>query len=440
MGLGSAGFRIDGQAVFDSAGFSVAAAGDPNNDGIDDVIVGALFADNNGNGNSGSAYVVYGQDTADPTDVSLAGLATRGFRIDGAAAGDQAGISVAAAGDPNNDGIDDVIVGAQAATGFAGSAYVVYGQSAADPSDLLLSGLGARGFQIDGQAAGDNAGSSVAAAGDPNNDGIDDVIVSARLADNTGSQSGSAYVVYGQSIADPADLALSALAARGFRIDGAAAGDNLGSGRASVAIAGDLNNDGIDDVVVGTQFADNSGGNSGSAYVVYGQNAGDPADVALATLASRGFRIDGETANDFAGASVAAAGDPNNDGIDDVIVGAQGANNNNFAVRHTSSTATTSPARTRRSRPDNDHNDERRARPANRRSSSNDMTGSSVAAAGDPNNDGIDDVIVGAPLADNAGGSSGSAYILGQVPSAGRECSASARSPRGRRARGRPSP
>ena len=264
-GLGNAGFLIAGEVVFDGAGFSVAAAGDPNNDGIDDVIVGALNADNNG-GNSGSAYVVYGQSTADPPDVDLAALATRGFQIDGAAASDQAGSSVAAAGDPNNDGIDDVIVGAPAADDAgtnSGSAYVVYGQSTADPTDFALSALGTRGFRIDGQAVVDSAGTSVAAAGDPNDDGIDDVIVSARLADNTGSDSGSAYVVYGQSAADPTDVGLAALAARGFRIDGQAGGDNLGSGRASVAIAGDPNNDGIDDVIVGSQFADNSGGNSG---------------------------------------------------------------------------------------------------------------------------------------------------------------------------------
>ena len=420
--LGSAGFRIDGQAVFDGAGTSVAAAGDPNDDGIDDVIVGALNADNNG-GNSGSAYVVYGQNSADPADVALSGLGARGFRIDGEASGDQAGLSVGAAGDPNDDGIEDLIVGAPSADNAgtsSGSAYVVYGQSAADPADLALSALAARGFRIDGQAVADSAGTSVAAAGDPNDDGIDDVIVSARLADNSGSDSGSAYVVYGQSAPDPADLALSALAARGFRIDGQGANDNLGSGRASVAIAGDPNDDGIDDVIVGAHFADNSGGNSGSAYVVYGQSTADPPDIPLSGLGAGGFRIDGETANDFAGNSVAAAGDPNNDGIDDVIVGAHFANNNGGAgsayVVYGSriagndlgdlplSTITTT-------------NTGRGLRIDGQ--VSNDQAGFSVAAAGDPNDDGIDDVIVGAPLADNGTSNSGSAYVLGQVPSAG---------------------
>ena len=213
--LTAANVRIDGPLPSDLAGVSVAAAGDPNNDGIDDVIVGASNADINGS-SSGSAYVVYGQAT--PATVNLASLGNGGFRIDGPLADDLAGTSVAAAGDPNGDGIDDVIVGAGGADNNgrsnSGSAYVVYGQSAADPADLNLGTLTTtntgRGLRIDGQAVDDGAGgnvSSVAAAGDINGDGTDDVIVGARRADNNSRlDSGSAYIVYGQSTADPADL------------------------------------------------------------------------------------------------------------------------------------------------------------------------------------------------------------------------------------------
>ena len=82
--LGGGGFRIDGAAQGDVAGFAVSTAGDVNGDGLADVVVGAPEADNNFREQSGSAYVVFGQRTAAPVDLSA--LGGRGFRIDGASA------------------------------------------------------------------------------------------------------------------------------------------------------------------------------------------------------------------------------------------------------------------------------------------------------------------------------------------------------------------
>jgi FG-GAP repeat len=89
--LRQANIRIDGPAAGDSAGVSVAAAGDVNGDGLGDVLVGAGAADNNGRERSGSAYVVFGQ--ASPTSVDLAALGTHGFRIDGRRSGRRLGRS-----------------------------------------------------------------------------------------------------------------------------------------------------------------------------------------------------------------------------------------------------------------------------------------------------------------------------------------------------------
>lgn len=99
-----------------------------NGDGLGDVIIGAYGADNNSRTYSGSSYVIYGQPSG--ADLDLASLnSNRGFRIDGAASGDQSGWSVSGTGDMNGDGLDDVIIGTPVADNNSrtnsGSSYVI---------------------------------------------------------------------------------------------------------------------------------------------------------------------------------------------------------------------------------------------------------------------------------------------------------------------------
>ncbi len=328
---GSTGFRLDGAAERDHSGGSVSAAGDVNGDGIDDLIIGAYRADHNGT-STGSSYVVFGRATPFPAAFALSSLdGSTGFRLDGVAARDYSGGSVSAAGDINGDGIDDLIIGALRADpngSISGSSYVVFGRIASFPAAFALSSLdGSTGFRLDGAAGGDYSGFSVSAAGDINGDGIDDLIVGAFRADPNGTYSGSSYVVFGRTTSFAAALALSGLnGSTGFRLDGVAALDV--SGR-SVSAAGDINGDGIDDLIIGAHYADPNGGNSGSSYVVFGRNTLFTATFALSSLdGSSGFRLDGAGGADYAGDSVSAAGDINGDGIDDLIVGAPGADFN----------------------------------------------------------------------------------------------------------------
>ena len=260
--LGGAGFRIAGPTANDEAGSSVSGAGDTNGDGRADVIVGVPFAGNNGRGNSGSAYVVYGQPA--PADVDLAiALGAGGFQIDGPTSNDFAGEAVADAGDVNLDGRGDVIVGAPQA-GNAGAAYVVFGQPAPANVDLAIL---ATGYRIDGALNGDHTGVSVDGVGDVNTDGRPDVVVGADDSDtNLRNLSGSAHVVFGKATITP--VSLSALATGGYRIDGAAIDDHVGR---AVSAAGDINGDGRPDVLVGAEHADNNDRfDSGSAYVIFG--------------------------------------------------------------------------------------------------------------------------------------------------------------------------
>ena len=190
--MAATAFRLVGLATGDYAGASVAGAGDVNGDGIADMIVGGSHY-----AQLGAAYVVFGSRAGFAASLDLATLdGTDGFRIDGIAAG---GISVASAGDFNGDGIDDLAVGvpgaSQGGRGRAGETYVVFGSSDGFAASLDLATLDERtGIRLGGIEAGDLSGASVAAAGDVNADGYDDLIVGAPGA---GGFAGASYVIYG---------------------------------------------------------------------------------------------------------------------------------------------------------------------------------------------------------------------------------------------------
>ncbi len=268
---GADGFRIDGGAEGDYAGRSVSGAGDINGDGFDDVIVGAYGADPNAADESGAAYVIFGKGTAFGAAIALSTLAAAdGFKINGEAAGDYAGWSVSSAGDMNGDGFSDLLIGAKGANSYSGAAYVVFGKNTSFGASLDLSALtGTNGFKIPGHEAGANLGSIVSAAGDLNHDGFDDIVVGAdRARPNTDVDAGSAYVVFGKSRGFAASLDLTTLnGTNGFRINGDAAGDRAGF---AVSAVGDLNGDGIDDLLVGAPDLAGTPG-PGSAFVIYGE-------------------------------------------------------------------------------------------------------------------------------------------------------------------------
>jgi FG-GAP repeat/Putative Ig domain len=400
--LGGGGYRIDGAAASDRAGYAVAGLGDANGDGLADVLVGAHGADGNGRMNSGSAYVVFGKSSS--ANVDLAGLALQGFRIDGATVLERAGWSVAAAGDVNGDALADVLVGAPFADNNlrqgSGSAYVVFGKRSTATVDLAV--LGDQGFRIDGAAPQDFTSEAMTSAGDLNGDGLADVLIGATFADNNERPtSGSAYAVFGRSSGASVDLAV--LGDQGFRIDGAAAGDGAG---AAVA-ARDLNSDGHVDLLVGAVFADNNERQgSGSVYVVLG--AASSANVDLAALGDQGLRIDGAVAFDFVGGSVAAPGDVNGDTREDVLLGAAGGDDDG---RQDSGSAYVVYLSGWRPSLDLGVLDDRGFRIDGARAG--DSAGSPVAGAGDVNGDTRADVLVGARGADGGGrANSGSAYVV----------------------------
>jgi Ca2+-binding RTX toxin-like protein len=406
---GTNGFRLDGVAAGDKAGWSVASAGDVNGDGYADLIVGAYGAPA-GFSNAGAAYVVFGNGSGLDSSFSLSGLnGENGFRLDGIDDGDVTGVSVASAGDVNGDSISDLIVGGLFAGDGAGESYVVFGHAGGFASAIDLDSLdGTNGFRLDG-AATDDESARVAAAGDLNGDGFGDLLIGGVRVDADGhADAGASYVVFGSSsIASVLDLgALDGT--NGFRLDGVAAGDQAGM----VASAGDVNGDGMSDLIVGAWRASANGNSlAGAAYVVFGVADGFGASLDLSSLdGTRGFRLDGVGAGDYSGGSVASAGDVNRDGYDDLIVGGFGSDRagtgagesyvvfgsgNDFAAAIDLSSL-------------NGANGFRITG-----AGAGDQSGLSVASAGDFNGDGYDDLLIGARGAQPDGkNAAGTVYIV----------------------------
>ena len=309
---------------------------------------------------------------------------------------DYSGYTVSGAGDVNGDGFDDIIIGApydEDGGTNAGQTYLILGKSSGWAMDTDLSAASA---SFRGEDAVDYSGWAVSGAGDVNGDGFDDIIIGAPYDNDSGSNAGQTYLILGKASGWAMDTDLSAADAS-FR--GENGGDYSGS---AVSGAGDVNEDGFDDILIGAFGDDDGGTNAGQTYLVLGKTSGWAMDTDLST-ADASFR--GENSGDQSGYAVSGAGDVNGDGFDDILIGAYANDEGGLSAGQTYlilGRASTWAMDTDLSTADASFWGE----------DPSDISGRAVSGAGDVNGDGFDDLLIGAHYKDDGGSFAGQTYLI----------------------------
>ena len=360
-------------------GASVANAGDMNGDGLADIVVGAPH-NSAYLSNAGAVFIFHGAANAtgiavpasdcDPPN-TLTTIPAQYCEFAGSA-GAQLGSSVATAGDLNADGYAD------AAIGESGFASLLGGKSAVN----IIYGRGDGSYVFGDQVLSTEAIISVATAGDTDGNGFSELLIGKPSYSNGQSGEGLVSLFSGSANPPPATTVWNFAPANAAR-----AGD-------SIATA-DVNGDGRADILIGAPLFDGGATDQGAVFVFETPVSVSPS-APLPTTVNATHTYLGPSANANLGQSVANAGDVNDDGFEDVLIGAPGVDQVTLLL----GSSTGLPATTSSSQLLTVHSGTR--------------FGQSVAGVGDVNGDGYADVVIGAPNDETAGtlADEGVAYLF----------------------------
>ena len=289
--LATADLKLLGESEWDHAGYTVAFAGDLDGDGAEDLLIGANTEGTAGQ-NAGATYLISSILSPGTHVLDEAFAKLLGEQVDS-----YAGEAVSAAGDVDGDGSDDVLIGS------FGRVYIVYG-----PVQGTFS-LASADVVLESAAVIDSFGEKIAGGEDVDGDGHDDVLVGAPTDWSWGS---SAYLFTGpmNSVVDAVNAEAHYTAEDGD--------DLLGS---SLTFGGDLDGDGISDIVVGAMWED-TGAFSGGAIYLVSAPADSPGEFQVDDVSTA--KLVGTREQEHAGYDLAVAGDVNGDGFNDLLVGASG--------------------------------------------------------------------------------------------------------------------